>query len=346
MKKIAAFFVFIICLLALVVSSSEEAMRALTKARYAGSGILNSDKYAFGDLYGISYLPEFRIAKQEKFLDVPVGLPAEKDIDLYIVGDSYLYSYLDTLPNYYARVNRLDFRRWAHVPVRTEDFKSGQKKVLLIESVERNIANVIALERIRAVFEPTPPPVLPWWEQWNEAIKSALYHPTLESNLEFTLFNMALFSPIKEWKSAWNDRVFGRLSREVHRSRAGDQLFMNETVDKREKGSSYREISEAEVKAIVQKMKEIQTFYRAKGFDLVLFSFMPNPVSILEADRTNQYLASIRAEASEDLTIIDPSARLTQHAKQNFYQSDSHWNQRGARVWLDQLNEVLQGAQL
>lgn len=346
MKKIAAFIVFFICLLALVVSSSEQGMRKLTKARYAATGILNSDKYAFGDLYGISYLPEFRIPKEEKFLEVPAGLPIEKDIDLYIVGDSYLYSYLDTIPDYYARVNQLDFRRWAHVPVHEEAFHSNRKKVLLIETVERNMANVIALERIRAVFEPTPPPALPWWERWNEAIKSALYHPTLESNLEFTLFQVALFSPLKEWKARWNDRVFGRLTSEVQRSQSGDYLYMRETVDKREHGSSYREISEDEVRSTVLKMKEIQAFYLAKGFDLVLFSFMPNPVSMLESDRTNQYLARIRVEASGDLNLIDPSERLKLHAKQNFYQSDSHWNQRGARVWLDQLNEVLRGAQL
>lgn len=346
MKKIVALFVFVICLLALLVSSSERGMRLLTKARYAGAGILYSDKYAFGDLYGLSYLPEFRIAKQEKFTEVPAGLPAEKDLDLYVVGDSYLYSYLDTLPDYYARVNQLDFRRWEHVPVRAEAFTSGRKKVLLIESVERNIANVIALERIRAVFEPTPPPALPWWEQWNEAIKSALYHPTLESNLEFTLFNMALFSPIKEWKATWNDRVFGRLAREVHRSKSGDRLFMQETVDVHEKGSSYREISEDEVNGTVQKMKEIQAFYLSKGFDLVLFSFMPNPVSLLEAEKGNQYLARIQAAGAGHLTIIDPSDRLKSNASQYFYQSDSHWNQRGARVWLDQLNEVLRGAQL
>jgi hypothetical protein len=73
---------------------------------------------------------------------------------------------------------------------------------------------------------------------------------------------------------------------------------------------------------------------------------MPNPVSMLESDRTNQYLARIRAEASGDLNLIDPSERLKMEAKRNFYQSDSHWNPRGARVWLDQLNEVLKGAQL
>jgi hypothetical protein len=345
MKKIVAFFVFIICLLALLVSSSEQGMRILTKERYAGSGILNSDKYAFGDLYGISYLPEFRIPKEEKFIEVPAGLPAEKDLDLYVVGDSYLYSYLDTLPDYYARVNTLDFRRWEHVPARAEAFTSGRKKVLLIESVERNIANVVALDRIRAVFEPTPPPGLPWWEQWNEAIKSAVYHPNVESNLEFTLFNVALFSPIKELKASWNDRVFGRLAREVHRSKSGDRLYMHETVDVRERGSSYREIPEEEVHVTVKKMEEIQAFYLAKGFDLVLFSFIPNPVSLLEAEKGNEFLSRIQVAGAGKLRIIDPSARLKANAGPYFYQSDSHWNQRGARVWLDQLNEVLRSAQ-
>jgi hypothetical protein len=157
---------------------------------------------------------------------------------------------------------------------------------------------------------------------------------------------MALFSPIKEWKATWNDRVFGRLAHEVHRSKSGDRLFMHETVDVHEKGSSYREISEDEVLATVKKMEEIQAFYLSKGFDLVLFSFMPNPVSLLEAENGNQFLTRIQAAGAGHLTIIDPSARLKANANQYFYQSDSHWNQRGARVWLDQLNEVLRGAQL
>lgn len=343
MKKIAAFIVFFVCLLVLVISSSEQAMRGITKQRYAGTGLLHSDKYAFGDLYGLSYLPEFRLPKSAGFIEPPTGLPAEKDIDLYIVGDSYLYSYLDTIPDYYARVARVDFRRWAHVPTREETFHSTRKKVLLIETVERNLAHVIGLEHIRAVFEVTPPPVLPWWERWNEAIKAAIYHPTLETNLDFTLFNLALFSPLKELKARWNDRVFGRLASEVRRSKSGDQLFMNETVANREIGSSYREIPEEEVVKTVQKMKEIQDFYRAKGFDRVLFSVMPNPVSLLEAEPGNQYVARMQAAASGEITLIDPSARLKPYAKDYFYRSDSHWNQRGARVWLDQLNEVLRG---
>jgi hypothetical protein len=65
----------------------------------------------------------------------------------------------------------------------------------------------------------------------------------------------------------------------------------------------------------------------------------------LEAKKGNQFLTRIQAAGAGHLTIIDPSARLKANAHQYFYQSDSHWNQRGARVWLDQLNEVLRGAQ-
>jgi hypothetical protein len=345
MKKIAALFVLLVCLLALSVSSSEQAMRVITKQRYAGTGLFHSDKYTFGDLYGLSYLPEFRLPKSEGFIQPPTGLPAEKDIDLYIVGDSYLYSYLEPIPANYARVARVDFRRWAHVPVRAETFQSPRKKVLLIESVERNLANVLGLGHVRAVFEPTPPVDKPWWEQWNEAIKAALYHPTLESNLDFTLFNVSLLSPLKGWKATWNDRVFGRPAAEVVRSSQGDRLFMKETVGPQEMGSSFREISDAEIQRRVHEMEEIQTFYRAKGFDQVLFSFMPNPVALLDAQRGkgNQLLARIQAASAGPLTIIDPTDRLKSNAEAYFYRSDSHWNQRGARVWLDQLNEVLRG---
>jgi hypothetical protein len=348
MKKLVAVLVFFVCLVALVVSSSEKGMRILTKQRYAGLGLWHSDKYLFGDLYGLSYLSAFRLPKKEAFVKVPELSAASRDIDLYVVGDSYLYSYFDTIPAYYARVAKVDFRRWEHVPRRKETFQSSRKKVVVIESVERNLTNVIRLEKIRAIFEPLPALELPWWERWNEAIKSALYHPSLESNLDFTLFNLALFSPIKQWKADWNDRVFGRTDAAVVKSASGDQLFLHETVDRQAVGSSYRRVSNDEVEGMVRNMEDIQRSFRAKGFDLIVFSFIPNPVSLLDSSQGegNRLLARLQTAAAGRVTILDPTLRLGVDAKHYFYQSDSHWNQRGARVWLDQLNEVLRGAHL
>jgi hypothetical protein len=63
MKRLLAYFVLIVLLLVLGISSSEQAMRWISKARYQKEGIFGSDKYRFGDLYGLTYLSDFRIEK-------------------------------------------------------------------------------------------------------------------------------------------------------------------------------------------------------------------------------------------------------------------------------------------
>ena len=40
--------------------------------------------------------------------------------------------------------------------------------------------------------------------------------------------------------------------------------------------------------------------------------------------------------------LIDATEGLSKNANANFFTSDSHWNQKGARIWLDQLNRQLQ----
>jgi hypothetical protein len=39
--------------------------------------------------------------------------------------------------------------------------------------------------------------------------------------------------------------------------------------------------------------------------------------------------------------LIDATEELSKNAKSNFFTSDSHWNQKGAKIWLDQLNRQL-----
>ena len=39
--------------------------------------------------------------------------------------------------------------------------------------------------------------------------------------------------------------------------------------------------------------------------------------------------------------LIDATEGLSKNAASNFFTSDSHWNQRGAKIWLEQLNTQL-----
>ena len=343
MKKIAAFFVFFICLLALVVSSSEQGMRKLTKARYAATGILNSDKYAFGDLYGISYLPEFRIPKEEKFLEVPKGLPVVKDIDLYIVGDSYLYSYIQMDTANFARSKQVVFRKWSEGDAGAIVLQpTGNKKVLLIESVERNIGTLIDMLRVRAHLEGYKTP-LTWNESLNATLADALYDPLLEQNIDFTLFNFQGLSFLKSLKAQANWDLFHRTTPEVVLSRDHQFLYMKETMDSLQKGSSFYPISAEDIQELLGRMTKIEQYAQSRGFDEVIFSFIPNPVAITrtESRPTNQLIVSLSKANHGRLHILDPTQVLAKGGNSYFFKSDSHWNQQGAQAWLNQLNQYL-----
>jgi hypothetical protein len=43
----------------------------------------------------------------------------------------------------------------------------------------------------------------------------------------------------------------------------------------------------------------------------------------------------------ERFRFLDPTPVLLQGGKKYFFQSDSHWNQMGAKQWLGQLNQFL-----
>jgi hypothetical protein len=45
--------------------------------------------------------------------------------------------------------------------------------------------------------------------------------------------------------------------------------------------------------------------------------------------------------AGSDLRVLDPTQALSKNAKANFFHNDSHWNKKGAQIWLALLNERL-----
>jgi len=153
MKKGIALLVLVFCASILMVASSQSGMAWLTRERYAPNSILHSDKYTYGDLYGISYLPDFKMYKDTLGVPKPVLSSIEKDIELFVVGDSYFYSSFELVPGYFERTKSLQFYKWDHQPVQPVELaKNPTRKVLLVESVERNVLNLVKLDNIKSVL--------------------------------------------------------------------------------------------------------------------------------------------------------------------------------------------------
>ena len=350
MRRIVAFVGLLFLAFVLIFGSSNEGMRLLSQRRYMRQDGWGADKFTFGDLYGLTYIKPFKMPRDTSFVALPVLETDSANYKMHIIGDSYLYSFFSMDPRYFEKTGAVQFVRWSTPNAIPYQLATDKKNILLIECVERNFRQLMQVQEIRNRIEaqPTAKAVaqssrFELLSQINARVKETLYHPTLENNLEFLLFNLGIWAPFKELKSALNFYVFGRLDNDVRVSKNWKQLYLTQTVDPEKVGSSFYPTSDEEVAAYVAQLTEVEAYFKAKGFDHVIFSIIPNPVGVLNTENkpTNQILSRIAKHPAWKGILVDPTLRLQKNAKDNFFPSDSHWNQRGAAIWLGQLNETL-----
>ena len=354
MQKLLACIGFIFCALTLYLTSSNTGMKWITRDRYSRVGALGADKYLYGDLYGLTYLSQFKKEKDTNFVSLP-AIDQKSNSDtakLFILGDSYLYSFFKEDPRYYVGINQVQFVRWSVAnPIEIIPAKN-QKNILLIESVERNMSGLFNLNSVKARLDRAEATNLElnarqkiayFFTEIDRVIKENLYHQSLEANIEFAWFNFGFLEPLKELKADFNLNFFGRVDKEVAISKDQNFLYLAETLNPAHVGSSFSDLSEAQLKTYVSELNAIQDYYQAKGFGEVIFSIIPNPVSVLKTENKsdNHLIQRIKSYPDFKGKLIDATDGLSKNATSNFFTSDSHWNQRGAKIWLDQLNTQL-----
>ena len=354
MQKLFAFLGFIFCVLTLYLTSSNTGMKWITRDRYSRVGAFGADKYMYGDLYGLTYLSQFKKVKDTNFVSLP-AIDQKSNSDtakLFILGDSYLYSFFKEDPRYYVGINQVQFIRWSVAnPVEILPSKN-KKNILLIESVERNMSGLFNLNSVKARLDRADAvqselnmrqKIAHFFAEIDEGIKENLYHQSLEANIEFAWFNFGFLEPLKEFKADFNLNFFGRVDKEVAISKDQNFLYLAETLNPAHVGSSFSDLSEAQLKSHVSELNAIQEYYQAKGFDEVIFSIIPNPVSVLKTENKpdNRLIQRIKSHPDFKGKLLDATEGLSKNAASNFFTSDSHWNQRGAKIWLEQLNTQL-----
>jgi len=351
MQKPFAIIGFVFCALTLFLTSSNDGMKWITRDRYSRTGAMGADKYVYGDLYGLTYLSKFKNIKDTNFVALPGNKTHVKadNAALFILGDSYLYSFFKEDPHYYVGVNEVKFIRWSVAnPVEIIPSKN-KKNILLIESVERNMSGLFNLNSVKARLEKAGlvnseqnlrQKIAFFFSEIDRVIKESLYHPSLEANIEFAWFNFGFWEPLKELKADFNLNFFGRVDKEVAISRDQNFLYLAETLKPALPGSSFSSIEDQQIIAYVKELNAIEEYYKAKGFDAVVFSIIPNPVAVLQTEKgpVNHVIQRIKSHPDFRGKLIDPTSHLTNNASLNFFKSDSHWNQRGAKIWLDQFN--------
>jgi len=371
MRKIIAAFVFLGCCYLLKVSVSEKSMKEITDSRYQSDDIFSSSKFKYGDLFGISFLKEFKIKKVEH-VDKPINVDLlPRNLSLYIICDSYVFNPFEGKSDYFSRVKDLHILKLKHLKWAVPPFDKNKRNVLIFEIVLRNVYNHMNLKNIRSKTDfanlsnsihsiPTTNTLVKNDSSFNplghllkliiwinQQISQTLYHKNLESHLEFILFDFDFLLPFKMWKAELIMKCFNRVNGAASLSKDKKFLFMENTVIPTLKGSSTYPISDLDIEEQVYEINLLNEFFKSKGFDDVLFSIIPNPYDLVSANELGQNNQLKRILASQNLKakMLDITPKLSINAKNNFFQSDTHWNSNGAKIWLLEINRYLNSLQ-
>jgi len=349
MKKTIAWF-FVILFSALYAFASYGDFEKTIDFRNKSNSVFGSDKYKFGDLFGISYYPLIKQNLRETKRTFAVENPTvNKKINLCLAHDSYLGK--DFLASK-EQINSADtiydleypwFRGKANAPVVLDTSKTN---VLVFEIVERNLfrldkkaaLNVVNLAAAKENPVPVPEAKPVKKKSKLKQYKEIIFNTRINKNLEFLLFDLRLFTPFKELKSYINHKFFNRLQPEVFISENQKQEYIADV-----KTSIEDKLTVAETEKTVALLNEIHDFYKSKGFDKIYFSIVPNPVAIIkpEALRYNNQIPMIQNSPNLRMPMIDIYTDFKKCDADLYFFSDTHWNRNGFTLWINKFNATL-----
>lgn len=348
MKNLFLLLIAALFTLILVLSTSNNWMKEITTARFSKKSVFGSDKYKYGDFFGMSFLSDFKIKNNYDTTSVEIiKYNKPRNCNLYVAGDSYTgisFVRSDTL---FCGVKKYYHIR--HNFNETMDVKlvKSEKNILLIETVERNLTRfkdtnyIISKMRMKVPKEKkTKMTILGFFNQ----IGNTIYNPLINQNLEFNLFDYPFFTPFKEMKANFNYRFFNRLSNEVVVAPDKKYLLLKSTVDTINVAeSSLAPLSDDDINLIVDNINYLSNYYKLKGFDEVYISIIPNPVTVLypQLGKYNEAIPRIQNNKNLKVPFIDVFDEFKESKKQIFFFSDSHWNMNGFYLWVNEFNKKL-----
>ncbi len=313
--------------------------------------LIRSDRWAYGDLYGLSYLHAFRV-KLEPFRQYPyrASKPLTNKV-LYITGDSYLAD--KTLTSAFKKFDNVIFLD-LRFPFGPMVLDSTKQNYMLIELAERNLNNYIT-DRTSEIK---------WTKSDIQAkynygvaknsntdvqslslltrINNVIFNPDLNRNLQLLLFDDKLLTPFKELKANLNYSLFDRLEKEVRVSTDKKRLLMAITVDTAYAESAFKPKQEKAIKALTHNLEKAGSYYRSIGFKDVYLSVVPNPVSVYDYKRMPYNHLLQRVEGQIHLKTISLYNTFRAAPQNMYYLSDSHWNPLGFEKWVGQANNFFE----
>jgi hypothetical protein len=312
--------------------------------------LIRSDRWRYGDLYGLSFLPDYKF-KLEPFKKYPkiAGRPVSNRT-LYIIGDSYLAD--KTLTGAFEGIDNVVFldRRFPFGPIVLD---STKQNYLVMEFAERNLVDYNIDKTFETKwtardlkagsnFNTAAPAKAPEYHLpttlW-ERLNNTLFNKNLSRNLELLLFDDKIFTPLKELKATINYKLFDRVDKEVAVSTDKTRLLMNLTVDTASRLSAFRPVSAKEIDTLVRNLDAARKYYRSIGFKKVILTVVPNPVSVYDDKRMPYNRLLERVEENNHFTVVDIYKPFKDTSVNLYYRSDTHWNPQGLDLWIKAMNQ-------
>ncbi|MGI4822681.1 MAG: hypothetical protein ACRYFV_15840 [Janthinobacterium lividum] len=330
-----------------VLSSNSSWMKSLAQYRYASTSIWQPDKYRYGDLYGFSFLHDYRQTGFgfTELRPYYVHKKSPHSVELYSICDSYLWTFMPN-DSLFSHANSYRFTRWGY-EAKQFHLDSTKQNILLLEIVERQLRTTLKdtayiykhLSVVNAASKESEQPITPL-----SPVEGYVFNKNIEANLEFNLFDYSFFTPFKELKARLNYSVFNRTNHDVVVSKTKRQLYYAPTIDSAATTSSFKKISAGELAMMVTNLNRVYRHYRRAGFKQVYLAAMPNPVTILEPKLSNynELIPRLQHHPALQMPVIDVYISLQHHKSLPIYRvSDSHWDKDGFLLGVAQIDSVL-----
>ena len=358
MKNIILAIIAIVSVSLYVISGNDKLMSEILNKRASMRSAFGAD-LRYGDLYNMTFLPEFR--NEDPLLHnirPDTTSTIKRDINLYALGNSYLLTFVKS-QLIFDGVKK--FWGGKYYLLESPVLDTTQKNILLIQMTERSVGIFADTETIASRFAPVTPksPVdtLPVFTRSNpivyQSFKNKIFNPQIQKKVEFNLFDYRIFTPLKELKATLNYKFFNRISPDVAISPDKKNLFLAATVDSvnkftslTDKYSSFNKIDDKEIDTLVLSFNKLYIDFKARGFDEVYLSIIPNPATVISPlmGTYNNLIPRIQYHSALKMPYVDVYKKFKTVKEPIYQQADTHWNNRGFKLWVDEFNKVLVSA--
>lgn len=297
------------------------------------------DDYRYGDLYRLSYLPQF---KQDAFECKHGHFEDKNPIQLFLIGDSFTEEPKINLQDF--PIEKYQYVHWAkHANYQLDTTK---RNILILETVERtlkdhfskvadNFSNKNDINKNISFKQEIE-------KRFDEFEKNIVPKGT-EERLAHTLFNYDFLLWFRELKATLNLNIFGRIENEVVLSKDKKNIFYADEADSTNSKSAFYVLTNAEIDVFIQNINQTREQYLRAGFDEVYLSIIPNKVSIISLDlgKYNHLIERIQKDKRLKTPLIDTYSVFKKSPKKYYLKSDTHWTCDGREVWLQKVNMIL-----